>query len=147
MGIKIKYTTFFLIRKCAICYKIILGKGHQTVGRRKKNGWRCHLKATNLCHLKAIITEDFVQEQVEDGIFLLKRLLCWSTFQTQKHLICQKQTFTLKYRWSPVNSLWIAMVNLLNDEMFKLQIYCWDNCQQCQIIINLSSCVLAMSFT
>ena len=33
--------------------------------------------------------EAFVQEQVEDGIFLLKRLLCWSAFQTQKHLICQ----------------------------------------------------------
>ena len=33
--------------------------------------------------------EAFVQEQVEDGIFLLKILLCWSTFQTKKHLVCQ----------------------------------------------------------
>ena len=32
--------------------------------------------------------EDFVQEQVEDGIFLLKIFLCWSTFETQKHMIC-----------------------------------------------------------
>jgi len=33
--------------------------------------------------------EAFVQEQVENDIFLLKKLLCWSAFQTQKYLICQ----------------------------------------------------------
>ena len=42
--------------------------------------------------------EAFVQEQVENGIFLLKKLLCSFAFQAQKHLICQWQTFTLKYR-------------------------------------------------
>ena len=33
--------------------------------------------------------EAFVQEQFEDSVFFLKRLLCWSAFQTQKHMICQ----------------------------------------------------------